>query len=164
MFSKAFSLYALVLAGIAGVAAQLEPGLYIIRSAALDLDTFPLARVRDSGSGQPLIVSASSSVPQSELWSLTFGTGGGLIMQNVAFETFLKVTSNNPGTTVATDTDETQATSFAITSAGSGLSHINVVGQDLLWTLPAATEATDLVIHTEWADGRQEQLWKLNRL
>ncbi|KAF8879830.1 hypothetical protein BD779DRAFT_1676211 [Infundibulicybe gibba] len=167
MFPKTFSLCVLILFGVAGAAAQFQPGPYNIRGAALDPNIFPPAQVRN-GSNQPLLVSVTPPAENSDVWNLIPGSGGGLIMQNIAFNTFLKVPSTNSGAPVTTDTDQNQATSFAITSAGLNQFHINVVGQDLVWTLPTAVAGggppPDMVVRAEQADGRPEQLWSLNKL
>ncbi|KAF8879854.1 hypothetical protein BD779DRAFT_1474170 [Infundibulicybe gibba] len=140
MFFKALSLCALALSGVACAAAQgISPGRYTISSSLASKSGQNALLV---GPGDNLIVPNKPfgripiPVPVGRnQWDLTPGQSGGFIMQNVAFGSFLKVDSNNPGTPVTSGTQD-QATSFAVTSAGSGQFHVNVVAQDRLWALP----------------------------
>ncbi|KAF8879847.1 hypothetical protein BD779DRAFT_1119926 [Infundibulicybe gibba] len=122
MFFKALSLCALALAGVACAAAQdISPGRYIMSSSFQNNQN---AQLR--GPGQNLIIPGGAPtpmIPGRDQWDLAPGQSGGFTMQNVAFGSFLKVDSNDPGTPVTSGTQD-QATSFAITSAGSGQFHV----------------------------------------
>ncbi|KAF8870449.1 hypothetical protein BD779DRAFT_1478891 [Infundibulicybe gibba] len=137
MFSKVLSLCALALSGVAYAAAQgISPGRYTIGSS-LVFESSRNAQVRNSSN--ILVVPGNAPFPVfpgSDEWELAPGQSGGLTMQSVAFGSFLTVDSHDKP--IVTTGTRDQATSFAITSAGSGQFHINVVAQDLLWAIPAS--------------------------
>ncbi|KAF8879835.1 hypothetical protein BD779DRAFT_1676216 [Infundibulicybe gibba] len=149
---------ALVLSGIAGMAAQFtRPGRYTLGSLLDPTHPVP-AQIRNAGPDQPLITPGHPPLGH-DVWDLMSSHSGGFVMRNVAFGTFLTVASNNSVVTGSPD----QATSFSVTGAGSGQFHIGVAEQDSLWTVPAYVIAIfpvpDRNVYTEPANGGQEQLW-----
>ncbi|KAF8879849.1 hypothetical protein BD779DRAFT_1788819 [Infundibulicybe gibba] len=165
MFSKALSLCALVLSGVGCAAAQgISPGRYTMHTSVQNNQNVELR-----GPGKNLIAPGGAPtlmVPSSDQWDLAPGQSGGFTMQNVAFGSFLKVDSNDPGTPVTSGTQD-QATSFAVTSAGSGQFHVNVVAQDLLWALGPITRpipVPDSPVVVQPANGGQGQLWQFTRI
>ncbi|KAF8878058.1 hypothetical protein BD779DRAFT_1221881 [Infundibulicybe gibba] len=147
-------------------------GIFNIKT---DLGNQPNTLVRNPGPGQDVVIIGSVPIhypliPRSDQWELVPVPDGGVMMQNVAFKTFLRVDSNHSKTPVTTTEAPNDATSFAVTSAGNGKFHVKVVAENLAWTVqlpqspPGQQYTLDSPVNIQPADGSTGQYWLFTKV